>query len=723
MFTWKDEGNAAYAAAITAPARTVRGAVTLEDGDGGEPLSILDSGDLQSLTIERGTQSAGRIIGNAYAVKYTVVLLDRDERYKDAAGWLLSCRLWAGLPGQTAPPTEDEAKWIPFPACVVEEVKTDKARRTVTLTAYDALYRASGKIQNLDAFDHAYTVGEYLSALCLKAGIPYDGGDFFASSMDMKAMPNLNGTETYREVIASIAEAALGNAVINREGKLEIRSIIRAAGAQPVLDIPPEQYMDLKLESRFGPVNSLLLPRMPQEDNLPPKIDEASVSANGLCEFLIADNPFIDYFYDPAAPLPPRTDPLAEEGEPAPETGRENRPRYLDPAFEQLNGFTLTPFTLSWRGNPALDCGDWVRITDREGAETVTLYGNDKLIFDGGLRAEAKTYTYDAGESTRKAGVTAYDAYKESHLLVDKVKQEIEGEITRVEETGKETKTELLASLDGLKTTVSQVDDVRTAVSVLEQNLSNLTTTFQTQGGINLLKNSCGRDGLNNWDDGAAGARPYQGNELDGLAVAGSGLELTGGNAGLSQTFATAAGVTYAYFFQYRLEVGQTLEASAVIEDILLSGVAETIGGTHGIPLNNRDGWQRASGRFTAAGGKARIRFASSGQRLLIANLIVAQGEAVSQWSPAYGEILTADMKVNDKGIFLSNGTEYTAQLSNQSTTYMSNGRMVAQFSADGALMGDTVVQDSLTVCLDENASGKLRIIPRSDGAFFVIND
>ena len=80
-------------------------------------------------------------------------------------------------------------------------------------------------------------------------------------------------------------------------------------------------------------------------------------------------------------------------------------------------------------------------------------------------------------------------------------------------------------------------------------------------------------------------------------------------------------------------------------------------------------------------------------------------------------------MKVNDKGIFLSNGTEYTAQLSNQSTTYMSNGRMVAQFSADGALMGDTVVQDSLTVCLDENASGKLRIIPRSDGAFFVIND
>lgn len=59
MFTWKDEGNAAYAAAITAPARTVRGAVTLEDGDGGEPLSILDSGDLQSLTIERGTQSAG----------------------------------------------------------------------------------------------------------------------------------------------------------------------------------------------------------------------------------------------------------------------------------------------------------------------------------------------------------------------------------------------------------------------------------------------------------------------------------------------------------------------------------------------------------------------------------------------------------------------------------------------------------------------------------------
>lgn len=81
----------------------MRGAVTLEDGDGGEPLSILDSGDLQSLTIERGTQSAGRIIGNAYAVKYTVVLLDRDERYRDAAGWLLSSGV-GGAPGQTAPP-------------------------------------------------------------------------------------------------------------------------------------------------------------------------------------------------------------------------------------------------------------------------------------------------------------------------------------------------------------------------------------------------------------------------------------------------------------------------------------------------------------------------------------------------------------------------------------------------------------------------------------------
>lgn len=81
----------------------------------GEPLSILDSGDLQSLTIERGTQSAGRIIGNAYAVKYTVVLLDRDERYRDAAGWLLSCPAVGGAARADGPAHRGRGEMDPLP--------------------------------------------------------------------------------------------------------------------------------------------------------------------------------------------------------------------------------------------------------------------------------------------------------------------------------------------------------------------------------------------------------------------------------------------------------------------------------------------------------------------------------------------------------------------------------------------------------------------------------
>ena len=65
----------------------------------------------------------------------------------------------------------------------------------------------------------------------------------------------------------------------------------------------------------------------------------------------------------------------------------------LDSIYESLKLTNYYPFTLDWRGNPAVEVGDWVEMTDTKGNSFKGPILNYKLTYDGGLKAEISADT------------------------------------------------------------------------------------------------------------------------------------------------------------------------------------------------------------------------------------------------------------------------------------------------------------------------------------------
>lgn len=126
-----------------------------------------------------------------------------------------------------------------------------------------------------------------------------------------------------------MAEAALCNAIIRADEKLYFIPIMPQA--EPFA-IPPEQYRNLKSEPVYGPVNRLILARRPQNDDMA-REDTESIAANGLTEFVIADNPFLDY------------------------STTDHRGDYIDALFAAVDGLRLRGMRWNGRETPRLNRG------------------------------------------------------------------------------------------------------------------------------------------------------------------------------------------------------------------------------------------------------------------------------------------------------------------------------------------------------------------------------
>ncbi|OTO77267.1 MULTISPECIES: hypothetical protein [unclassified Enterococcus] len=69
----------------------------------------------------------------------------------------------------------------------------------------------------------------------------------------------------------------------------------------------------------------------------------------------------------------------------------------LDDIFQKIRYINFFPINVKWRGNPAIEVGDWVTLTDREGKNFKSPVLNYSMTFDGGfssvISADSKAYS------------------------------------------------------------------------------------------------------------------------------------------------------------------------------------------------------------------------------------------------------------------------------------------------------------------------------------------
>lgn len=430
------QATEAYKSAITADSRMMR--VTLTAG----AEVYEDTAELKSLAVESGAGSTEKIIGNAVSAQITAEITDAEVI--PAPGVTMRAKYWPdGVPEEDAVPTTD---------FILESVEADEDAIYYTLIGHDAMSLLGAHTAAEIEIEYPTTIGAYAAAAAATAGLKLADTSWLNADVALTSAPNLDGSETCRDVIAWAAECALGNAHIDRNGNIKITTI---APAETQYDINPDLYFECALGSVYGPINTLTLARLPQGDNIY-REDTEAVEANGRIDLQIADNPFLDTIRDDV----------------------------IDAMFAQICGVTIQPYTLDWCGDPAFDPGDTITLTDTKDNVCVAIYGAESLDFDGGMRSSVEfkspsnaTVDYSKATSTR-------ELLRRTRIEVDKVNQRIDFEASRTDgiegnvaaiamttDQISQSVTSIQEDSEGLKTRVAAIETDAESVNIKVQNI------------------------------------------------------------------------------------------------------------------------------------------------------------------------------------------------------------------------------------------------------------
>ena len=196
----------------------------------------------------------------------------------------------------------------------------------------------------------------------------------------------------------------------------------------------------LSLEPKYGEINSVVLSRSPQEDNIFMR-DEESVNVNGLTEFRIENNEIID----------------------------KDRDNAMTPIFNKLKGISYYPFEASTEGLGWYELGDQFDIVNDTGDLFNTTLFNMVITIDGGIKETLKTVAETKTQTQYQYATTIAKRVKNTEIITNKQEQYIKQLVSDVyEENGV----------------------INEKFTKVYQDITQIVNSVQNSGGSNLIKNS-----------------------------------------------------------------------------------------------------------------------------------------------------------------------------------------------------------------------------------------
>lgn len=256
------------------------------------------------------------------------------------------------------------------------------------------------------------------------------------------------------------------------------------------------------------------------------------------------------------------------------------------------------------------------------------------------------------------------------------------------------------------------VSVINNTISELQQAIDGLRFSFTTQviGGVNKIQNSSGLNGLNDWEY-LNSVVALQDSTAHDNTVAESMFRLSGDadphQAELWQTVKVIQGQVYT--FTFKACRGTDSRCYVTINN------GENI--VYLFDEQESSGWEDYAYTFTAAGDSVTILAGTYGQYLYIADMMLGEGDVKSNWQPAPNEIYTTNVKIDKRGINITNEQSSTQTIiDNTQFAVKHQGNTVLTVNKDLTTLQKTDVLNELTV-------GKGRFVPVSNGLDFVLLD
>ena len=380
--------------ALVSPSREIKAKIDLFDGTT-KKATFTGSDKIKKFQIERAGEE-GKFFGFGVSQKLELELLDKNRELNIVKGNTFDVYLTA------------DTTYTKILSCEVDSIKRDEKTNGLTITAYDALYRASGhQVKDL-TLTKPYTIKDFCEACGAKLGVSVKGIDTFLLSYPNGA--NFDGAETLREALDMVAEATQTIYFMDSTNALVFKKLNKAGAS--LLTIDKNIYFEYK---NNGP---RVLKTICSTNELGDDVSESGTT--GDATQFVRDNAFWEL--------------------------REDITDLVHNAVVAVGGLSISQFECKWRGNFYLEIGDKIQILGKDNSSAITYLLNDTLVYNGGLNQTSSWKYKDSGE-TASNPTNLGEAIKQTYAKVDKQNKEITLLASEVK-----TQTETI------KKTVKQVD-------------------------------------------------------------------------------------------------------------------------------------------------------------------------------------------------------------------------------------------------------------------------
>ena len=729
--------SADFKTAIKTAGRQLKAYVT----DGEDEITEVD--DLKSLKITSEGGLCRTVLRQAEAIYFG------EHEYLDSY-------VNIGI-GVLLPDTSTE--YIDYGGFKVVEVKQDIASGITTAKLYDRMYEGLQKY----ALEPEYpiTTFELVGSICTELGWDIAVESFPNDDISITSNIFENSDVSYRDVLNMIAEASGSIVYFNEDDELDFRQIEDA-----VLEtLTSANLISLKLEPVYGELNSVVLSRQPQEDNIADTDDE-SIATYGTNEFKIVNNLIMD-------------------------TDRES---YIEAISGELFGIMYYPFEAETEGLGYFEIGDRVKVTDLASTEYEVLIMNISLSMAGGLKETLSAETPEKSTTDYDYAGILGKTIKDTQIIVNKQDGEIQiinstmetvAIITRqatapvdpeinnlwfntsdnaiyiwngeewtitgltIEDLGNyytkgETNAEIQVVADAIQLSVENLDtrvgdtevdidgnavdiiDVQSDIASLELRADGLEIDVESVGGTNLLKNSVGLKGsIEEWRKFDAEGVIIDADNDGTVVNTSSVVENTESGSAIRieeqfiiQTASTIIGMPYTFYCRFNKLEGLDLD---------ITGAGETLEITAGDYVDET--WAVFKYEFTANSDQTEVKISNvdsgAGAYAILSDMVLKAG-IVSGWVQAPNEVYGSNFRFDKDGFSVTSPTDnFKALLDNTKLAMYdttSGDRTLALFSKDAGLITSLIAQDEFTIQRYENSEKSTRFIPTSTGCMITVN-
>lgn len=361
-------------------------------------------------------------------------------------GERINIKLFANGNGATA-----EKEYGTF---IVKDAKYSDENNAIELTCYDLLLQSMTAYTSVIEFPPQeipeggteegtkeeippVTLGRYLQAICDFLGIPLATPTFTNSDVEIEK-EKYNADYTFRDVLTEIAQAAGGTIAIKND---ELYVLYPTASE---VTVEPSNLKSITVGEIFGPVNSVVIARTPQEDNIFKK-DEA---AEKLSEIKIENNQLMD----------------------------SHREDFIEGIYNALHGLTYYPHEVESYGIGILDICDLFTIETLDGQTYTALHLSGSMEITQGLTERTKGEAPVATGTDYKAASKTDRLLNKTILRVDKQEGLISALVTKTTEKTNDLTDQLEKVKNSVEATMSE-KEINLLISETVEGIDSITTS------------------------------------------------------------------------------------------------------------------------------------------------------------------------------------------------------------------------------------------------------